>query len=683
MAARSGHVSLWKPLRTDASGGPPSDPGLTNPSMMPGLTGWWDASGFTGMLDGTGHALSAWYQAAAGIMDRSAVSMPLMSHAPGVSTGSLTAVPRVAGMKGGVGMALQGTGLMMPALGPWHGLSHAGARPDPGGDWTWWIVWSRPNWRQGTNLENQPSTIFSVGQVPVLQIDNRGGTGRMVLFPGGGDVLLNTTTARRHTHSVVLRHSTAGGVDAWVDGVLAARGVRNPLPAAPSGPTCLLHDGTAAGAAQCWFHEAACWQRALPDSEIGSLLTYAARWPMGPRRGVTIVVNGQSNAINYALNDGAALLLAQGIAWHLGAAAWNVVASTGAPGAYTMQSGHGLYPAVGSTYPGAFLDPAGAGADPAAWPLGLDGLAVQNVLRGLSAEDLEDVRAFLWPWNETDSLRDYSEKSAFAAAVTRFLTLARGMAGKTPARLPLIWWNAIPYGSASGTQMHREVAAALAADPAMNVVMGNPQTADSNPRGSVWDPATGTASGGDAAHRDGEDNRRFARLAAPVAARAILASGQGDTVTAIPSGVPVSGGPRIAHVFRRDDTSLVLTIQHDCGTDLRVPLQAGTGIGFSVMDGGSIANPGALVGAISCQRVDATHLLITLARPLPSPSASCGLYYPYGSSPIGRGNAITDNHASVTKPAGWDMGAELGAAWNLDYPLAATAQGIPVSDAAS
>ena len=89
-------------------------------------------------------------------------------------------------------------------------------------------------------------------------------------------------------------------------------------------------------------------------------------------------------------------------------------------------------------------------------------------------------------------------------------------------------------------------------------------------------------------------------------------------------------------------------------------------------------------------RVDATYLSLTLASPLTNPSASCLLFYPYGPcSPSGtpnytgdmeRGNAVYDSIAVLATPAEWEVGGDLGSAWNLGCPLSATSTPIVLSD---
>lgn len=679
MAIGRGKLALRQPLATTAGSGAESSDRDHHPTTISGLVGWWDGSSPAFVRGPDSQPGVAWFGQCEEIVDRSDNGDPLRPFRFMADQRTATIHPRLSGLLGGVGQVTNIGTLPKPVLDPDLGLVLGRGVLGRQEDWTVSLVWSRPNLRQGTIRDGDPIVLLRAGSTTILQVDS-GPPNRLTLLPAAAAAVLGSSLARRHTHSVVLRYRRSHGIDVWLDDVKVVEGVPNTLPWSPEGPTLFLHDSGFMGAAQCWFHEAIAWNRGLTDSEISVVLTYLQRWYRGRRRGVTLLVNGQSNAINYSLNDGAADLLARGIAWHLGSLAWNIIATTGDPFNHTMQSGHGLYQVQNGAYPGAFLRDPADGSNPSTWQLGEDGQAVEAAIQSLSPDDRDDIRAIVWPWNETDSLRGSSELSNFVAAVTRFAGLERVMIGKSASELPLVCWSAIPYGTVEGTAMHRRAVHLLANTAGMNTVLGNPQTSDSNQRGAIWSEATGLATGGDPAHRDGDDNRRLARLAAPVVARAILASSGPDSLTAIPLSLPRRGGPRLIHVHRQSNTTLIATVEHDAGTDLKVPRQSMLGRGFAVTDGGQNVGQGTLVRAVSCERINATQLKLVLEQPLQHASFLCALHYPYGGEAIGRGNAVTDNFADCVKPEGWDIAADLGSAWRLDCPLAATLIPLQLSD---
>ena len=117
-----------------------------------------------------------------------------------------------------------------------------------------------------------------------------------------------------------------------------------------------------------------------------------------------ILVTGQSNSGN-GLNDGAWHLLAQGVAWHLGALAYGVVGSYGSQPAATCIHGEGIYPVPALGLSGSFLNNPGDGSTPSTWGLGGDGEAVQTWLTtatDTAPEDAADIVALIWPWSEND-----------------------------------------------------------------------------------------------------------------------------------------------------------------------------------------------------------------------------------------------------------------------------------------
>jgi len=668
------------------------------PSAVAGLSGWWDAGLFSGLLDVNGATVAVSNSEVGSVADKSGNGVVLTPYHISVDTTPVAtiATPRVNGYLGAVGgpdAVVAGYG---PSLDPDWGLSHPGFELGADAAWTRYLVWTRPNWRQGTYYVDQspiPLIHCTASGTTILQADSSEGT-NLTLFPGSASqTVLSATLARRHTHAVILRNTPGVGVDVWLDGVQVATHVANPLPASADAQVLLLHDGTIQGSAQSWFHEAASWEHALSAADVTTLIACQGRWVLGTRKGVSVLVMGQSNAA-YFINTGGPLTLAQGIAWYLGAAAYSYVGviAGATPPRYSVISGHPISNSSPPLFPpgagnGTFLTNPGDGSDPSGWAGGPDFTALTDLLTGstalVSAVDEADIAFLIWPWSEQDSTMPYSNKSLYEGTVLRLLSLTRGLLGRTAANLPLLAWNAIPYETQAGVQMVRESIADLSAVAANNIVVFAAQTSDSNPLNAAYDPTTGIFSGGDPEHRDQPDLLRYGRIGAFAAGRKAIAMGLSDTIPAsqLPaSGLPAVGGPRISHVYRNSNTEIILTIVHDSGNDLIVPLQAAYGAGFAVMDGGSIASPGNVISATAAARLDATHISVTLASAITNSSPSVLFFYPYGSTQIGRGDAVTDNAAILTPPANWDIGNDLGSDWSLNLPLQATFYPITLSD---
>jgi hypothetical protein len=672
---------------------PPS--GGTTPASIAGLAGWWDASSYAGVLNSSGVTASGWNTGVGGVTDKSGNTRTLVPFFGAGSGTAPQATARLNGILGGIGRntvvppgALPSTGQFLPVMDPDQGLRLPSQTFASGQPWTWMLVWSRPNWRQPST---GPVTLLSFGSVPVVQMDSSAGSGRLILFPGASQTIISgVTLTRRHTHSLVLAYTSGSGVNVWLDGTQVATGRTNG--AGTGGVATILHDTTSGGGAQCWFHEAGWWTSALAGADITSLLAYLTRWTRGTRRGINLMVNGQSNAVN-GYEDGAWHLMAQGIAWYLGALGWNVL---GTPG-NLLVGGEGLYQATGDPFSGSFLTDPNNGSNPSTWAVGQDGTTAQAYVTALAAAELADVAAIFWPWSESDSGKSYSEKATFYAAQQRYAALMRGWVGKTAAACPLLLWNPIPFQYFTpepGNQMIREANYDLTQLSGMNAWIALPQTSDSISRSATGNAdGTWTDAENDSIHRSAPDNVRFGQRGAIGAARAILASTGGDTISAIPAGAPAIGGPVISHVYQQSTTVYVVTVTHDAGTDLVVPLQAANGFGWSLMDGGSVASPGTLIAAVSCVYVSATKVKVTFPTPPSHAAASLLLFYPYGgmnlganigASAIGRGlpgtsNAVTDNFSTITPPAGWDIGNQLGSSWSVNLPLAATNYGVAVS----
>lgn len=548
-----------------------------------------------------------------------------------------------------------------------------------------YLAWSRANLRQTAPgvLSQLPVSLLKIGTVEVLQLS---AAGAVTLFPASIAATAGALSLR-HTRGILVQFA-AGKIDVWLDsGTQLFTNVTSEITLGATADLVFLENS------QLIFHEAAVWNKALDATERTNTLSYFMRWPMGKRYAAHSLMIGQSNASNFA---GSYLIpgLNTGIAYVTGNLSSNILWGGGTLAGTSFNAGQGIYD---MTSPDRFLNPMGNGDDPSTWPLGTNGVKFMTAIDSMTADDRENVFSVVWYWSETDGqMLTPATKARYLAAIKRVFFLIRQRCGKTPATLPFMVISALPYVTDVGAQLHRECMADLINDPAQNVRMMLATAGDAIALGDTWDPATGLESGPSDGHRDYDGMLGFRRRMAIPIARAIVAAQAAaatpDVTAAINPAYPVTCGPNIASAVYEGGTSVLVTVVHDGGNDLSLPLRAVLGVGWVVMDGlnsttpGSLTTFGPMIEATACAKVSATQLRLTLAS-APAFPARSQLYYIFGDSldptqkyaTVGRGNAVIDNFAAMPMPAGWDIAADLGAAEKTNNPLQATTYGIALT----
>ena len=657
---------------------PPPPPGGL-PTDITGLLHWYDAS-TPAQLRAGGSAVGGFGIAATSIADRVAggVAMSIVGgYANWVGT------PRLVGGRGGITNNRPGAGERTPVPDCNSQPSIAGLTLGNNVARTLHLVWSRPN------LRYVPFETFYPAACPILAFN---GTTIATLTSNGTDTLalgatvLSSAVPKRHTMMLTLRMNAGGTIDTWLNGVAGPQGVANPLPASATGTLNLL-GGDAHGNAGLYFHEFAEWDHALTTGEIATMLTgQTGRWTvLGSRAVPTLIAFGQSNASNF--QNAAEAQSQESVRYHMATLGVNFEngdrVRTIAPAWGSTPGGTPLY----ATSPGTFLLDPGDASSPSGWAAGSRQTPIDTWMAALSSADRGDIVGWVGYYSEGDSARAYAEKATYKAALAQQMAHVRAQVGKTAAQLPFFLISALPFGGGNapayaniaagtpgGMAMVRQAVAELAADASKNTVAMLLNTTAGWGNGA--DPVTGV--GGDVSHLDGADLLVHAFLAGPVIARGLIASGAADAGAAMPAGLPVVGGPVIVSAHFTDTTHILVTVAHDAGNDLVFSTGASAGLGWCVMDGWtSETAPGAELHATAAARVSATTFSITLASAPGNTAGNCRLAYPWGSTKIGRGAAITDNYASMARPTGADIGADNGAAWAPNYPLAVPA--VPVA----
>ncbi len=416
-------------------------------------------------------------------------------------------------------------------------------------------------------------------------------------------------------------------------------------------------------------------RRALLAAPLG-LLPAAPRpaAASGVTRRAGLLITGQSNA-GWFLEDGGIWIMNAGLAALLGLPSARYdprLHGIGEMDGYALRDGFHDNPPMATTsggtplwYPGdegAFLAHR-PGTDPARWPRGHAGAALDRFVRELlTPRDRAACLGILWIHTESDTNdRRMPEAATHAAAIRRHLALTRAAFGRPatgPGALPAYGWAPIPFGrSAEGHRAVRAAIAEVAADPAQGFSLAIAQTADSEPRdGQDW------------SHRDAPDLRAFSRRAAYA-----IAADQRRRQGLPPDPRFPSTGPRILRAWAEgsEATGVAIAFDEGGGRRLKASRAAQDGRGWSILDDGARRRVTGLE-VTGPDRLRLRHAACT------GPEGRRALGYALLGEQVGRGNAVTDDWGERDPQAPPPAGLRRGE-WRFDLPLQATLLPVPVS----
>jgi hypothetical protein len=156
-------LALYAPLSSETTSSTPIGSSTTLIQTVPGAAGWWDASSPGGLLGLGNTPVTVWNSAASALTDLSGNSQNLAPFYSPASSVLPRGSPHLSGLMGGVGYPVTTAGLLQPALDPGSGWQLPASTASATSSWTWYLVWSRPNWRQGTVFNANPITLLTIG----------------------------------------------------------------------------------------------------------------------------------------------------------------------------------------------------------------------------------------------------------------------------------------------------------------------------------------------------------------------------------------------------------------------------------------------------------------------------------------------------------------------------------------